>query len=266
MTREDAALLSRVESLLADPAHARHPLHQALAALYHHHLEEKARLERLVSISDGYQRLVVESQQSARQRYDKIRRRQEKLSRISDGYQQLMREHNLALARDSTHDSLTGLPNRRMVNEHLKQEAQRATRHATPYTLAILDIDHFKRINDRHGHEIGDRVLVAIARVMQGELREYDLCARWGGEEFLLLLAETRLEEARTILTRLLRRLAAVSIEVGDTTLSITASAGLSEHRAGEDPLDDTLQRADRALLQAKRSGRNRCCITPTRG
>ncbi|MCH4562626.1 biofilm regulation diguanylate cyclase SiaD [Halomonas sp. EGI 63088] len=266
MTREAAALLSWVESLLADPAHARHPLHEALEALYRHHLEEKARLERLITISDSYQRYAREDHLSTRQRYDKIRRRQEKLARISDGYQQLMREHNLALERDSTHDPLTGLPNRRMIGIRLEEESRRASRHGQRYTLAMVDIDHFKRINDRHGHETGDRVLVAIAHVIRQELRNYDLCARWGGEEFLLLLTNTGIEEGRAIVDRLCQRLSRFPIVVGDMTLSVTASAGLSEHRAGEDPLAETLQRADRALLQAKRSGRNRSCIAPIPG
>lgn len=264
MTRDDAALLARIEVLLADPSHARHPLREALEDLYRHHLEEKERLERLVSISDTYQRYAREDHLSDRQRYDKTIKRQEKLSRISDRYQQLMREQNIALKQDSTHDPLTGLPNRRLFGERLKQEAKRARQHPQSYTLAMLDIDHFKRINDRYGHEIGDRVLVAIARVMGQELRDYDLCARWGGEEFLLLLADTRLEEARAIVDRLRQRLSEIPIAVGNMTLSITASAGLSEHRHGENPLDETLHRADQALLRAKRAGRDRSCVDLT--
>ncbi|MFC3282386.1 biofilm regulation diguanylate cyclase SiaD [Litchfieldella rifensis] len=261
MTRDETSLLARVEALLADPAHARHPLHEALEDLYRHHLEEKERLERLISISDTYQRYAREDELSARQRYDKALKRQAKLSRISDRYQQLMREHNLALKQDSTHDPLTGLPNRRLFGERLKQEAKCAKRHPQSYTLAMLDIDHFKRINDRHGHDVGDQVLVAIAHVMRQELRDYDLCARWGGEEFLLLLADTQLEEAHAIVDRLRQRLSEIPITVGDMTLSITASAGLSEHRNGENPLEETLHRADQALLRAKRSGRDRSCV-----
>lgn len=262
MTREETELLSWIESLLADPNHARHPLHEALELLYHYHLEEKARLERMVSISDNYQRYAREDHLSVRQRYDKALRRQEKLSRISDGFQQLMREHNIALKQDSTHDPLTGLPNRRMIGERLERDLNDAGRRSLGYTLAMLDIDHFKQINDRHGHETGDQVLVAIAHIIQQELRDYDLCARWGGEEFLLLLANTHLEEGRAIVDRLRRRLSKIPIVVGDVTLSVTASAGLSEHCAGEDLLRETLLRADQALLRAKRGGRDRCCIS----
>ncbi|EPC02583.1 hypothetical protein L861_09570 [Litchfieldella anticariensis FP35 = DSM 16096] len=262
MTREKTELLTWVESLLADPTYAQDPLREALERLYLHHLEEKASLERMVSISDNFQRYAREDQLSVRQRYDKALQRQEKLSRISDGFQQLMREHNIALKEDSTHDPLTGLPNRRMIGERLERDSKDASQRAQGYTLAMLDIDHFKQINDRHGHEIGDQVLVAIAQIIQQELREYDLCARWGGEEFLLLLANTRLEEGRTIVNRLRQRLSKAPITVGDVTLSVTASAGLSEHHVGEDPLHETLLRADQALLRAKRGGRDRSCTS----
>ncbi|MGR2739033.1 biofilm regulation diguanylate cyclase SiaD [Billgrantia sp. Q4P2] len=256
MTREEAELLAQVEALLDDPAHADNPLRATLARLHAFHRAEKQRLERLVTISDSYQRYVREDELNARRRYQKSLRRQEKLSRISDGYQQLMHEHNNALREASTHDPLTGLPNRRLIDERLPKLIERKQ-----YTLVMLDIDHFKQVNDLHGHEAGDKVLVAIAQEIRQELRDYDLCARWGGEEFLLLLADTGLSEANAIVDRLRQRLAELSILVGDSRLSITASAGLSEYRDGEDLLDQTLQRADQALLLAKRSGRDRSCV-----
>ncbi|WP_445157090.1 biofilm regulation diguanylate cyclase SiaD [Halomonas sp. E14] len=254
MMREESELLARVEALLSDAAYAEHPLKDALAQLYAFHCTEKKRLERLVTIADNYQRYLREDEIVARRRYQNTLRRQEKLSRISDGYQQLMREHNQDLQQASTHDALTGLPNRRMIDERLSKLTRR-------YTLVMLDIDHFKQINDLYGHEAGDRVLVAIAQEIRAALRDCDLCARWGGEEFLLMLANVGLDEARAIVDRLRQRLSALSVTVNQTQLSITASAGLSEFREGEDLLDHTLQRADQALLEAKRTGRNRSCI-----
>ncbi|MCE8052408.1 GGDEF domain-containing protein [Halomonas daqingensis] len=256
MTREETELMAQVDALLDDPAHADNPLRPALARLHAFHRAEKQRLERLVTIADGYQRYVREDERKAQHRYQKSLRRQEKLSRISDGYQQLMHERNSALREASTHDPLTGLPNRRLIDERLPKLDERKR-----YTLVMLDIDHFKHINDRHGHEAGDQVLVSIAQTIRQELRDYDLCARWGGEEFLLLLADTGLSEASTIVDRLRQRLAEQAVQVGDSRLSITASAGLSEYRDGEDLLNHTLLRADQALLQAKRSGRDRSCV-----
>ncbi len=254
--RDEQALLERVTTLLADPAHAQHPLHEALKALDERYRSQQQQLERLISISDRYQQLALEARQVTQKRYEKSLRRQQKLSRISDGYQAMMRERNRALQQASTHDPLTSLANRRLIDERLHQ-LEDAGRH---YTLALLDIDRFKIINDRHGHDVGDRLLVAIADSMREVLRETDLCGRWGGEEFILLLAETRLEEACTIVERLRDRVSAVTIISLEEKLSVTLSAGISEHRVGEPHLT-TLQRADQALLEAKRSGRDRCLI-----
>ncbi|MDR9438680.1 MAG: biofilm regulation diguanylate cyclase SiaD [Halomonas sp.] len=254
--RNEQVLLDRVAELLEDPAHTGHPLHEALEALAGQYRNQQQQLERLISISDRYQQLVLEARQVTQKRYERTLRRQQKLSRISDGYQAMMRERNQALHRASNHDPLTQLANRRLIDERLRQlEAAKQ-----PYTLALLDIDHFKAINDRHGHDIGDQLLVAIAHTMREVLREPDLCGRWGGEEFILLLAETRLDEARGIVERLRRKVSAVTIISGEIRLSVTLSAGISEHRIGERPLV-TLQRADQALLAAKRNGRDRCLI-----
>jgi len=167
-----------------------------------------------------------------------------------------MRERNQALHQASTHDPLTQLANRRLIDERLHQ-LETAGRN---YTLALLDIDRFKSINDRHGHDVGDRLLVAIADAMRKVLRESDLCGRWGGEEFILLFAETRIDEASAIVERLRDRVSAVIVTSCEERLSVTLSAGISEHRIGERHII-TLQRADQALLEAKRSGRDRCLI-----
>ncbi len=252
-SRREERLLRRVAELLAEPRHADNPLRETLEALYLRHRDQQEQLDRLMSISDRYQALAREAEQVTQKRYERALRRQQKLSRIADGYQALICERNLVLNEEAHHDALTALPNRRLIHEHL----ERLDRDGRDYTLALLDIDHFKQINDAHGHDVGDALLVAITRTMRESLRDYDLCGRWGGEEFLLLLGETPLEEASRIVERMRTRLAEVRIPCGDQRLSVTLSAGLSEHRAGE-PYADTLQRADQALLAAKRDGRNR--------
>lgn len=260
MTRRDEqALLERVAALLAEPAHAGHPLHEALAALAARYHGQQQQLDRLISISDRYQQLALEARQVTQKRYERSLRRQQKLSRISDGYQAMMRERNQALHRASTLDPLTQLANRRLIDERLRQ-FEVADR---PYTLALLDIDHFKQVNDAHGHDVGDALLVAIAETLREALRDYDLCGRWGGEEFLLIFAETELDEAWRIVERLRELVARVGVRDGSRRLSVTLSAGLCERYPGESPAE-TLQRADQALLRAKRDGRNRSLAQPS--
>ncbi|MBG6481887.1 biofilm formation regulator diguanylate cyclase SiaD [Pseudomonas aeruginosa] len=216
------------------------------------------RLERIARISDGFQSMAREQNLSLSERYHKQLRRLEKVARISDRYQQMMRDLNLALKEASIRDPLTGLPNRRMLLERLREENERSQRHGQSYVLAMLDVDFFKQVNDTWGHDSGDRVLVEIARAMESELREYDLCGRWGGEEFLLLLPQTRLQDAGPVLERVRDSVRTLAVRVGTEALSVTASVGVTEHRIGE-TYSQTGNRADAALLDAKRSGRDKC-------
>ncbi|HCL4320033.1 TPA: biofilm formation regulator diguanylate cyclase SiaD [Pseudomonas aeruginosa] len=216
------------------------------------------RLERIARISDGFQSMAREQNLSQSERYHKQLRRLEKVARISDRYQQMMRDLNLALKEASIRDPLTGLPNRRMLLERLREENERSQRHGQSYVLAMLDVDFFKQVNDTWGHDSGDRVLVEIARAMESELREYDLCGRWGGEEFLLLLPQTRLQDAGPVLERVRDSVRTLAVRVGTEALSVTASVGVTEHRIGE-TYSQTVNRADAALLDAKRSGRDKC-------
>ncbi|PWU27518.1 GGDEF domain-containing protein [Pseudomonas sp. RW407] len=192
------------------------------------------------------------------ERYHKQLRQLEKVARISDRYQDMMRDLNVALREASTHDPLTGIGNRRLLMERLREESERAQRHGKPYVLVILDIDHFKQVNDTWGHEVGDRVLVEIGCTMQAALRQYDLCGRWGGEEFLLLLPETALADAGQVIDRVRQDIRSLAVRVGTEALSVTASFGVAEYRLGES-YSQTLSRADAALLEAKRSGRDKC-------
>ncbi|MCO1783877.1 GGDEF domain-containing protein, partial [Pseudomonas aeruginosa] len=221
------------------------------------------RLERIARISDGFQSMAREQNLSLSERYHKQLRRLEKVARISDRYQQMMRDLNLALKEASIRDPLTGLPNRRMLLERLREENERSQRHGQSYVLAMLDVDFFKQVNDTWGHDSGDRVLVEIARAMESELREYDLCGRWGGEEFLLLLPQTRLQDAGPVLERVRDSVRTLAVRVGTEALSVTASVGVTEHRIGE-TYSQTVNRADAALLDAKRSGRDKCCLLYT--
>jgi diguanylate cyclase (GGDEF)-like protein len=159
----------------------------------------------------------------------------------------------------ATRDELTGCLNRRAMLERLAEESLRCTRLGEVMCLVLLDLDHFKRINDLHGHAAGDNVLRSFADVARRELRGADLLARWGGEEFLLMLGATDVEQGVRCVQRLLDTLAGedIAIATGQRTVSVTASAGLVECRGGES-LDEVLERADQALYRAKAGGRNR--------
>ncbi len=249
-----------IDGLLADPQFHGHPLHQALARLRQQSLEQLVRLERIARISDGFQSMAREQNLSLSERYHKQLRRLEKVARISDRYQQMMRDLNLALKEASIRDPLTGLPNRRMLLERLREESERAQRHGQTYVLAMLDVDLFKQVNDTWGHDVGDRVLVEIARAMESELREYDLCGRWGGEEFLVLLPATPPGTAQGVMDRLVGAVRALAIDVGAEVLRLTVSIGMAYHQLGE-TFSETLSRADQALYLAKQDGRDRVAL-----
>ena len=156
----------------------------------------------------------------------------------------------------ATVDELTSLANRRYMNEVLELE-QRKTETPGATCIALLDIDFFKRINDRHGHGGGDAVLRAFAGATRAELRAADVLARWGGEEFLLMLPATGLPEAQRVLARMAQQVAGMAVPGMAGLDRVTFSAGVVARRAGE-AFTDTVTRADKALYQAKADGRNR--------
>lgn len=155
------------------------------------------------------------------------------------------------------HDSLTNLFNRRYFFDALKTELSRCQRYARPLSLILLDIDYFKKINDNFGHDVGDLVLCGVAEALNSVVREPDLVARVGGEEFAILAAETDLDDARSLAERIRVALASRSFHVEDESLSITASLGVAELKEGASSTKMLYKEADEALYLAKRSGRN---------
>jgi diguanylate cyclase (GGDEF)-like protein len=152
---------------------------------------------------------------------------------------------------------LTGILNRRFFIEKAEAEIKRMRRFPGKFTLLLLDIDHFKGVNDTYGHAAGDEILRAVAQHLSAELRVNDMVARHGGEEFVLLLPETPLEKGLLLAERLRNTLASAPIHFGSHEIAITISIGAAESN-GHEELDRILQRADEALYQAKREGRNR--------
>jgi len=159
-------------------------------------------------------------------------------------------------------DGLTKLRNHRVFWESLDSEIRRHRRYDSPFSLIMLDIDHFKRFNDEHGHLAGDRVLSAVARALRGQIRvDVDVAARYGGEEFTLILPQTKLDGALVLARRLREGIETARIEYTGKKLSITASFGLAEHGENE-TASELLDRVDRALYAAKRAGRNRVAFS----
>ncbi|MFN8850908.1 MAG: diguanylate cyclase [Inhella sp.] len=154
-------------------------------------------------------------------------------------------------------DALTGLPNRRAAETMLAQMVQARRQLQRPASLLVLDVDHFKRVNDEHGHLVGDRALVHIARTLQANVRNGDSVARVGGEEFLVLLPNTTLAEATDLAERLRACLASSPLRAGSTELAMTVSIGVAELAPAE-TATACAERADAAMYRAKRAGRNR--------
>jgi diguanylate cyclase (GGDEF)-like protein len=157
----------------------------------------------------------------------------------------------------ATRDPLTGLLNRRAMTELLTREHARSERGQGPLSVALLDIDFFKQVNDTLGHGAGDEVLRRFAGIVQSQLRTVDALARWGGEEFLVLMPCTRAEDAAAVLQRLRGAMTGAAFGAIAPQLTVTFSAGLAQARTGE-PQDAVVDRADQALYLAKKSGRDR--------
>jgi diguanylate cyclase (GGDEF)-like protein len=160
------------------------------------------------------------------------------------------------LQRLATTDKLTGVHNRARLDEFLADERRYQDRHPRLASIALLDIDHFKAINDTDGHLVGDRALALVARAIAGSVREIDRVGRWGGDEFLVLMPEASAEQAVVVAERIRSRVRDAGGEIGQITLS----AGIAQYRAGE-TVDGWLARADQMLYRAKAAGRDRTVV-----
>ena len=161
----------------------------------------------------------------------------------------------------STVDQLTGLHNRWQFNATALLEFERSLRHDLPLSVIMMDIDHFKRVNDTYGHAAGDSVLVEVAAVCMRGIRSSDIHARYGGEEFCFLLPQTDLNEAHSLAERLRAAVAELHFESDGQDFTVTASFGVSERLDGEDSLENLIERSDQSLYEAKKGGRNRVMI-----
>ncbi|MCF6209913.1 MAG: diguanylate cyclase [Gammaproteobacteria bacterium] len=177
-------------------------------------------------------------------------------------YQQQLTALTQELREVSNHDGLTQLFNRRYIEETLSKEFKRAQRYSHPLTVILSDIDHFKQVNDTHGHLAGDEVLRIISRRLQSNLRDTDVLGRYGGEEFLIVLPNTGTKGGKVLAERLRHAIESEPVTFGDIHLSINISLGITELRE-EDSRDyeQLIGEADQALYQSKESGRNQATV-----
>ena len=162
----------------------------------------------------------------------------------------------------SLKDSLTGAGNRIALEHSLSRETELAWRHGQLLSVIMLDMDHFKRLNDTYGHQAGDAALKATALLLKEQLRNIDMVFRFGGEEFALVLSNTGHEAAAVVAERIRAAIENLYFLVGERTVHLSASLGYATYQPGESP-EELLQRADQALYQAKRDGRHRLCAAP---
>lgn len=251
-------LLLEVTNLLEDPRHADNPLLKPLAGMFAICRTQQEKLDRLITISDGYHELIRINNIDLNEAHNKQAKRLKKLARISDFYQNNLHKLTSEMEQAALTDILTGLYNRRYLIMQLKKYVEQAIRKSSSFSIAILDIDYFKLINDKYSHETGDEALKAIAKTMLASIRETDLCGRWGGEEFLIIFPETELELATQVTRRLLDQIALIKIpNMGSTPLPhVTASVGLSLYHLDEE-YSEAIDRADTALYKAKVNGKN---------
>ena len=196
-------------------------------------------------------------------------RQDELLARMGVGTRILELETRLSesLEREealATRDSLTGLPNRRALYDRARAELNRAEREKRSVGVIMLDIDHFKLINDRFGHAAGDEALRRVAEVLQKSKRDYDYTGRWGGDEFLTILPGTSMLQAGLVAERIRASIDMVRLEVGGAdTVELRSSLGVACASPATSPIgiDDLLNQADGALYRAKADGRNRVCL-----
>jgi diguanylate cyclase (GGDEF)-like protein len=181
-----------------------------------------------------------------------------RIKRLHDHVQ----ESRARLEQLSVVDELTGLYNYRYLHSRLAEEYKRAERYHEPLACAMIDVDHFKRVNDTHGHDVGDAVLREVGTRLKTGLREIDVVARYGGEEFMLVLPGTHSPGAIVVADRLWRAVSEAPITVGKASLHVTVSIGIACYPSRDvNSKDELLKAADVALYQAKSEGRDRVCV-----
>lgn len=210
----------------------------------------------------------IESEADAENMVEKLRKQvklfqvESEVSKKLARNKQIEMEAVLAQAQEVAHvDPLTFLPNRRTIIKDLQSEVMRAERYHSLFCISVVDIDHFKIINDTYGHPVGDEVLRHVALHLRDSIRHPDVVGRYGGEEFIILLPNSDNKAAAEQATRLCREIRSMMVRSKDHNLQVTISIGIAQFRIGEDSWHSLLKRADNAMFEAKNRGRDRWVI-----
>ncbi|MGH8806497.1 MAG: GGDEF domain-containing protein, partial [Noviherbaspirillum sp.] len=229
--------------------------------------EMDARALRLAVISSGALALLALSVMYLQQTRHRSHERKKSLDALGQAHEALEQKHRelQRLSEDlrvaAITDPLTGAYNRRFFFESVPKIISAANRHHFPFSIITIDVDHFKRINDEYGHAAGDKVLQALTVICKESLREADVFARFGGEEFIMALPNTDADMAKVAAERIRTTVTAHPVDAGGTPIHITISCGVSQYREGEPGVEQSLKRADDALYAAKHGGRNQVVV-----
>ncbi|MFP4363202.1 MAG: diguanylate cyclase [Spirochaetia bacterium] len=210
------------------------------------HLSNKQYRERLEEINITLNKEILKSIKME----EELQNSREELQRI-----------NRELYKRATEDQLTGLMNRRKMLDHIEYEQERFQRNKKTLSIIITDIDKFKKVNDTYGHNCGDLVLKKAAEMLYSNKRKQDLLARWGGEEFLLVLPETDQEEAAVLAEKMREAIEKMDVQYKEAKIPVTMTFGISEHSANCTNIENCIQHADMALYAGKQSGRNQVVL-----
>jgi diguanylate cyclase (GGDEF)-like protein len=191
-----------------------------------------------------------------------VNARQRQADEERDRLEHLIHERTTELRLLATKDPLTGLLNRRHFFQLAEDECARCRRYGRPITVVMLDLDHFKKVNDNHGHAIGDEALRLTAAAMRKELRQQDLICRYGGEEFVVLMPETDAQRGYEVQERIRAGIAQIDLRDGDQVVPLRVSIGVTQWHPPES-ISHAIERADANMYQAKSAGRNRVIMTP---
>jgi len=155
-------------------------------------------------------------------------------------------------------DYLTQIPNRRLISQLVNKEISQCKTEGGYFSIALIDIDYFKKVNDEFGHNFGDKVLISFAKYLLKEINKNDYIGRWGGEEFMVLMKNTKIDQAKLLMDELREKISKKSLSNRDSILTCTVSIGLSQWHDSSDDIESLFIKADRALYRAKKAGRNK--------
>lgn len=223
---------------------------------------EATRFEQLIADERFKDNPLLPELHQLHELYRTLAQRTDRLAKEKGHLETQLTNMNRSLELATRIDAMTGLANRRAIMEKIDQEFSRAHRHQRAASIVLADLDNYKKINDTYGYNTGDDVLVEVARVLRSCVRSEDICARWGGEEFLILLPETPLDGALAVANKIRESIAMTVFSANRSGINLTVSLGVCEYQPDQN-IFEAIKRAELALHQAKQGGKNRALVAP---